>query len=205
VAATMLRAPQSGRQQAQDGRSALAGAVALPAFAAAVVGFCGARGRGFVNSGRSCELAWKPPGGPRFLRDRGLPQRTAAGDRGGHVSAPRLAIETRLRRPMSRSGDRRADSPNRVRDILVMLDDLRAHLGIPTQTCVLAHVSTRDCHIAMGRARSACGIDAVGPDATTTRTSPAAASDNSQSRKPPTVRCEIVLHGGPPSQQPEKS
>jgi hypothetical protein len=86
-----------------------------------------------------------------------------------------------------------------------MLDDLRAHLGIPTQTCVLAHVSTRDCHIAMGRGRSACGIDAVGPDATTTRTSPAAASDNSQSRKPPTVRCEIVLHGGPPSQQPEKS
>ena len=44
-----------------------------------------------------------------------------------------------------------------------MLDDLRAHLGIPTQTCVLAHVSTRDCHIVMGRARSACGIDAVGP------------------------------------------
>ena len=103
MAATMLRAPQSGRQQAQDGRSALAGAVALPAFAAAVVGFCGARGRGFVNSGRSCELAWKPPGGPRFLRDRGLPQRTAAGDRGGHVSAPRLAIETRLRRPIENS------------------------------------------------------------------------------------------------------
>jgi hypothetical protein len=38
VGATMLRAPQSGRQQAQDGRSALAGAVALPAFAAAVLG-----------------------------------------------------------------------------------------------------------------------------------------------------------------------
>jgi ethanolamine ammonia-lyase large subunit len=35
-----------------------------------------------------------------------------------------------------------SDSPNRVRDILVMLDDLRARLEIPTQTCVLAHVST---------------------------------------------------------------
>ena len=35
-----------------------------------------------------------------------------------------------------------SDSPNRVHDILVMLDDLRAHLEIPTQTCVLAHVST---------------------------------------------------------------
>ena len=35
-------------------------------------GFCGARGRAFVNSGRSC--AWKPPGGPQFLQDRGLPQ-----------------------------------------------------------------------------------------------------------------------------------
>ena len=39
MAATMLRAPQSGRQQAQDGRSALAGAVALPAFRRAVLGF----------------------------------------------------------------------------------------------------------------------------------------------------------------------
>jgi ethanolamine ammonia-lyase large subunit len=35
-----------------------------------------------------------------------------------------------------------SDSPNRVRDILAMLDDLRARLEIPTQTCVLAHVST---------------------------------------------------------------
>ena len=31
-----------------------------------------------------------------------------------------------------------SDSPNRVRDILVMLDDLRARLEIPTQVCVLA-------------------------------------------------------------------
>jgi ethanolamine ammonia-lyase large subunit len=35
-----------------------------------------------------------------------------------------------------------SDSPNRARDILVMLDDLRARLEIPTQTCVLTHVST---------------------------------------------------------------
>ena len=35
-----------------------------------------------------------------------------------------------------------SDSPTRVRDMLVMLDDLRARLEIPTQTCVLAHVTT---------------------------------------------------------------
>ena len=35
-----------------------------------------------------------------------------------------------------------SDSPSRVRDMLAMLDDLRARLEIPTQTCVLAHVST---------------------------------------------------------------
>ena len=35
-----------------------------------------------------------------------------------------------------------SDSPSRLRDMLVMLDDLRARLEIPTQTCVLAHVST---------------------------------------------------------------
>ena len=187
MAATMLRAPQSGRQQAQDSRSALAG---LPRCLAGlrrgrpVASVGEARGRGFVNSGRSCELAWKPPGSPSvFTRPR--PSSTNSRGRSGAdmCQRPRLAIETRLRPPMSRSGDRRADSPNRVRDILVMLDDLRAHLRIPTQTCVLAHVSTRDCHIAMGRARSACGIDAVGPDAATTRTSPTAASDNSQSRE----------------------
>jgi ethanolamine ammonia-lyase large subunit len=35
-----------------------------------------------------------------------------------------------------------SDSPSRVRDMLVMLDDLRARLEIATQTCVLAHVTT---------------------------------------------------------------
>jgi hypothetical protein len=50
VAATMLRAPQSGRQQAQDGRSALAG-VALPAFAAAVLGLLWGSRAGFCKFG----------------------------------------------------------------------------------------------------------------------------------------------------------
>jgi hypothetical protein len=51
VAATMLRAPQSGRQQAQDGRSALAVAVALPAFAAAVLGLLWGSRAGFCKFG----------------------------------------------------------------------------------------------------------------------------------------------------------
>jgi len=34
------------------------------------------------------------------------------------------------------------DSPSRLYDMLRMLDDLRARLDIPTQTCVLTHVST---------------------------------------------------------------
>ena len=34
------------------------------------------------------------------------------------------------------------DSPSRLYDLLNMLDDLRAKLDIPTQTCVLTHVST---------------------------------------------------------------
>ena len=35
-----------------------------------------------------------------------------------------------------------SDSPSRLYDMLRMLDDLRARLDIPTQTCVLTHVST---------------------------------------------------------------
>src|SRR5262249_9934473 len=34
------------------------------------------------------------------------------------------------------------DSPERARTLLAMLDDIRAKLDIPTQTCVLAHVTT---------------------------------------------------------------
>jgi hypothetical protein len=45
VAATMLRAPQSGRQQAQDGRSALAGA------AVAVLGLLWGSRAGFCKFG----------------------------------------------------------------------------------------------------------------------------------------------------------
>ena len=53
MAATMLRAPQSGRQQAQDGRFALVPAavalrVALPAFAAAVLGLLWGSRAGFL-------------------------------------------------------------------------------------------------------------------------------------------------------------
>jgi ethanolamine ammonia-lyase large subunit len=34
------------------------------------------------------------------------------------------------------------DSPGRARDLLSMLDEIRAKLDIPTQTCVLAHITT---------------------------------------------------------------
>jgi ethanolamine ammonia-lyase large subunit len=35
-----------------------------------------------------------------------------------------------------------SDSPERLRDLLEMLDDLRRRLEVPTQTCVLTHVTT---------------------------------------------------------------
>jgi ethanolamine ammonia-lyase large subunit len=34
------------------------------------------------------------------------------------------------------------DSPDRCRDLLLLLDDVRARLAIPTQSCVLTHVTT---------------------------------------------------------------
>lgn len=34
------------------------------------------------------------------------------------------------------------DNPARLRDLLLMLDDVRARLAVPTQTCVLTHIST---------------------------------------------------------------
>src|SRR4029079_8441728 len=34
------------------------------------------------------------------------------------------------------------DSPDRAYELLAMLDDIRARLDIPTQACVLAHVTT---------------------------------------------------------------
>jgi ethanolamine ammonia-lyase large subunit len=34
------------------------------------------------------------------------------------------------------------DSPERTRDLLLLLDDIRTRLDIPTQSCVLAHVTT---------------------------------------------------------------
>ena len=76
MAATMLRAPQSGRQQAQDGRFALAGAVALrvalPAFAAAVLGLLWGSRAGFCKFGPVLRL--EAAGRSSALQDRGLPQ-----------------------------------------------------------------------------------------------------------------------------------
>ena len=48
------------------------------------------------------------------------------------------------------------DSPERTRDLLLLLDDIRRRLDIPTQTCVLAHVSTT-----LGLIRQGAPVDLV--------------------------------------------
>ena len=35
-----------------------------------------------------------------------------------------------------------SDSPHRCRELLLLIDELRETLGVPTQSCVLAHVTT---------------------------------------------------------------
>ena len=53
-----------------------------------------------------------------------------------------------------------ADSPERAHALLSMLDDIRGKLDIPTQSCVLAHVTTTLALVGKGRAdRSGVPVD----------------------------------------------
>ena len=85
----------------------------------------------------------------RFRNTLGLPGRLSARLQPNHpTDDPKGILASVIDGLLLGSGDAviginpASDSPERCRDLLLLLDDLRQRLDIPTQSCVLTHVTT---------------------------------------------------------------
>ena len=112
-----------------------------PEMAAAVCKIC--RVQDLMVVGAKCRVT------TRFRTTIGLPGRLATRLQPNHpTDDPRGVAAAILDGLLLGAGDATiginpaSDSPARCRDLLLMLDELRVTLDIPTQSCVLAHVTT---------------------------------------------------------------
>ena len=113
----------------------------MPEMAAAVAKLC--RLQDLIVIAAKCNVV------TRFRNTIGLPGRLSARLQPNHPTddARGIAVSI-LDGLLLGSGDAviginpATDSPDRTYSLLSMLDDIRARLDIPTQTCVLAHVTT---------------------------------------------------------------
>ena len=99
----------------------------------------------------------------RFRTTLGLPGRLSARLQPNHpTDDPKGILASVIDGLLLGSGDAviginpASDSPDRCRDLLTLLDDLRLRLEIPTQSCVLTHVTT-----ALGLMNAGAPVDLV--------------------------------------------
>src|SRR5271156_4184506 len=123
-----------------DTLSALARGI-TPEMAAAVAKIC--RNQDLIVIAAKCRVV------TRFRNTIGLPGRLSSRLQPNHpVDDPRGVLASTIDGLVLGCGDAviginpAGDSPERCRDLLCLLDDLRQRLEIPTQSCVLTHVTT---------------------------------------------------------------
>ncbi|HTI02710.1 MAG TPA: ethanolamine ammonia-lyase subunit EutB [Acidisoma sp.] len=112
-----------------------------PEMAAAVSKIC--RAQDLILIGAKCRVT------TRFRDTIGLPGRLASRLQPNHpTDDPKGILASIVDGLLLGCGDAviginpASDSPQRVHDLLSMLDDLRQRLEVPTQSCVLTHVTT---------------------------------------------------------------
>ncbi|GAB0117164.1 ethanolamine ammonia-lyase subunit EutB [Acidisoma sp. 7E03] len=112
-----------------------------PEMAAAVAKIC--RAQDLILIAAKCRVT------TRFRNTIGLPGRLASRLQPNHpTDDPKGILASIVDGLLLGSGDAviginpASDSPQRVHDLLSMLDDLRQRLEVPTQSCVLTHVTT---------------------------------------------------------------
>jgi ethanolamine ammonia-lyase large subunit len=120
--------------------SALAAGI-TPEMAAAVAKIC--RNQDLIVIAAKCRVV------TRFRNTIGLAGRLSSRLQPNHpVDDPRGVLASTIDGLLLGCGDAviginpAGDSPARCRDLLCLLDDLRQRLEVPTQSCVLAHVTT---------------------------------------------------------------
>jgi ethanolamine ammonia-lyase large subunit len=123
-----------------EGLAALAPGL-TPEMVAAVVKIC--RLQDLIVIAAKCRVL------TRFRNTIGLPGRLSARLQPNHpTDDPKGVLASILDGLLLGCGDAviginpASDSPGRCRDLLLLLDDLRQRLDIPTQSCVLTHVTT---------------------------------------------------------------
>jgi ethanolamine ammonia-lyase large subunit len=113
----------------------------MPEMVAATAKLC--RNQDLIAIARKCRVV------TRFRNTLGLPGRLSARLQPNHpTDDPRGVLAAILDGLLQGSGDAviginpASDRPERVIELLRLVDDLRCRLDIPTQSCVLAHVTT---------------------------------------------------------------
>ena len=138
--------------------SALARGI-TPEMAAAVAKIC--RNQDLIVIAAKCRVV------TRFRNTIGLAGRLSSRLQPNHpVDDPKGVLASTIDGLLLGCGDAviginpAGDSPERCRDLLCLLDDLRQRLDVPTQSCVLTHVTTTLALIGAGRAgRSRVPVD----------------------------------------------